>query len=91
MCPHHALLCQRVLRAVHALSRGYAVGWRGFATRLAEGEGRPGDIELLAEVANGIAGNSICALGDAAAWPCWVSSPSSAPTRSSAAQGGQAS
>jgi NADH-quinone oxidoreductase subunit F len=23
----------------------------------------------LAEVANGIAGNSICALGDAAAWP----------------------
>jgi NADH-quinone oxidoreductase subunit F len=38
-------------------------------TRLAEGEGRPSDIDLLANVANGIAGNSICALGDAAAWP----------------------
>jgi NADH-quinone oxidoreductase subunit F len=38
-------------------------------TRLAEGEGRPGDIDLLADVASGIAGNSICALGEAAAWP----------------------
>jgi NADH:ubiquinone oxidoreductase subunit F (NADH-binding) len=36
---------------------------------LARGEGEPGDIELLANVANGIGGNTICALGDAAAWP----------------------
>jgi len=45
-------------------------GWLArVCTRLAEGEGRPGDINLLADVANGIAGNSICALGDACAWP----------------------
>jgi NADH-quinone oxidoreductase subunit F len=45
-------------------------GWLGVVcTRVAEGDGRPGDIELLASVANGIAGTTICPLGDAAAWP----------------------
>jgi NADH-quinone oxidoreductase subunit F len=38
-------------------------------TRLAEGNGRPGDVDLLSSIAFGIAGNTICALGDAAAWP----------------------
>jgi len=38
-------------------------------TRLAEGEGRPGDVELLGSIAVGIAGNTICPLGEAAAWP----------------------
>ena len=38
-------------------------------SRLAEGEGRPGDVELLATIASGIAGNTICPLGEAAAWP----------------------
>jgi NADH-quinone oxidoreductase subunit F len=38
-------------------------------TRVAEGKGRPGDMELLCTVAGGIAGNTICPLGDAAAWP----------------------
>ena len=38
-------------------------------SRLADGEGRPGDVELLANIANGIAGNTICPLGEAAAWP----------------------
>jgi NADH-quinone oxidoreductase subunit F len=38
-------------------------------TRLADGEGRPGDVELLANIATGIAGNTICPLGEAAAWP----------------------
>jgi NADH-quinone oxidoreductase subunit F len=38
-------------------------------TRLADGEGRPGDVELLGSIAVGIAGNSICPLGEAAAWP----------------------
>ena len=38
-------------------------------SRLADGEGRPGDVDLLASVAYGIAGNSICPLGEAAAWP----------------------
>jgi NADH-quinone oxidoreductase subunit F len=36
---------------------------------VARGEGEPGDIDLMANVANGIGGNTICALGDAAAWP----------------------
>jgi NADH-quinone oxidoreductase subunit F len=38
-------------------------------TRLADGEGRPGDVELLGSTAVGIAGNTICPLGEAAAWP----------------------
>jgi NADH-quinone oxidoreductase subunit F len=37
--------------------------------RVADGHGKPGDLELLGTIAHGIAGNSICALGDAAAWP----------------------
>jgi NADH-quinone oxidoreductase subunit F len=37
--------------------------------RVAEGQGRPDDLELLASISHGIAGNTICALGDAAAWP----------------------
>jgi NADH-quinone oxidoreductase subunit F len=45
-------------------------GWMAkVCTRVAQGEGHPGDVELLASVANGIAGNTICPLGDAAAWP----------------------
>ncbi len=46
-----------------------AAGWRGVCRRLARGEGQAGDVDLLANVANGIGGNTICALGDAAAWP----------------------
>ena len=37
--------------------------------RLERGEGRPGDLELLDDVAGNIAGRSFCALGDAAATP----------------------
>ena len=37
--------------------------------RLAKGEGEPGDVDLMANIANGIAGNTICALGEATAWP----------------------
>jgi NADH-quinone oxidoreductase subunit F len=37
--------------------------------RLDAGEGKPVDIDMLVEVANNIEGNTICALGDAAAWP----------------------
>ena len=32
-------------------------------------EARKEDIELLLDVANNVEGNTICALGDAAAWP----------------------
>ena len=45
-------------------------GWlEKVSRRVAEGNGKPGDLDLLAEIAHGIAGNTICALGDAAAWP----------------------
>jgi NADH-quinone oxidoreductase subunit F len=38
-------------------------------TRILEGGGRPEDLQLLVEVANRIEGHTICAFGDAAAWP----------------------
>ena len=38
-------------------------------TRIHEGEGVEADIDLLVDVANKIEGHTICALGDAAAWP----------------------
>ncbi len=45
-------------------------GWlTQVAHRVAFGHGRAGDVELMASIADGIAGNTICALGDAAAWP----------------------
>jgi NADH-quinone oxidoreductase subunit F len=45
-------------------------GWLSrVANRVAQERGRPGDLELLGSIAHGIAGNTICALGDAAAWP----------------------
>jgi len=37
--------------------------------RFEKGEGRVGDIDLLMDIADNIEGNTICALGDAAAWP----------------------
>ncbi|MBI5404431.1 MAG: NADH-quinone oxidoreductase subunit NuoF [Ignavibacteriae bacterium] len=37
--------------------------------RIDEGKGRMSDLDLLIEVAQNIEGNTICALGDAAAWP----------------------
>ncbi|MBI2429965.1 MAG: NADH-quinone oxidoreductase subunit NuoF [Ignavibacteriales bacterium] len=37
--------------------------------RFEHGEARQEDVEMLVEVANQIEGNTICALGDAAAWP----------------------
>ncbi|WIK64542.1 NADH-quinone oxidoreductase subunit NuoF [Gleimia hominis] len=37
--------------------------------RLEQGQGEPGDIDLLYEIAGNIAGRSFCALGDAAATP----------------------
>jgi NADH-quinone oxidoreductase subunit F len=37
--------------------------------RIERGDGRMEDIDLLMDIANNIEGNTICALGDAAAWP----------------------
>jgi len=37
--------------------------------RIGRGEGRLEDLNLLVDIANNIEGNTVCALGDAAAWP----------------------
>jgi NADH-quinone oxidoreductase subunit F len=38
-------------------------------TRITEGRGKIEDLDMLVDVANKIEGHTICALGDAAAWP----------------------
>ncbi len=38
-------------------------------TRISEGQGRESDLDMLVDVANKIEGHTICAFGDAAAWP----------------------
>jgi NADH-quinone oxidoreductase subunit F len=38
-------------------------------TRITEGTGTQADLDMLVDVANKIEGHTICALGDAAAWP----------------------
>jgi len=69
-------LCARIMKFYAHESCGQCTpcregtGWLArVCTRLDAGQGRPGDIELLASVSVGIAGNTICALGEAAAWP----------------------
>ena len=37
--------------------------------RIEHGKGKPSDIDLLVKIARNIEGNTICPLGDAAAWP----------------------
>jgi len=37
--------------------------------RIEHGEGKPEDLDLLSDLCENIAGRTICALGDAAAWP----------------------
>jgi len=37
--------------------------------RLEHGEGKMSDIDLLERISKNIEGNTICPLGDAAAWP----------------------
>lgn len=45
-------------------------GWmEKVLSRILRGEGSTNDLDLLVSVANNIEGNTICALGDAAAWP----------------------
>ena len=45
-------------------------GWLArIVHRIEQGEGMPGDVDNLARVANNIEGRTICALGEAAAWP----------------------
>ena len=54
---------------MHAVPRGLGLAGARLPAPGATAKGEPGDVELLANVANGIGGNTICALGDAAAWP----------------------
>ncbi len=45
-------------------------GWmKKILQRMSDDGGKPEDLDLLVRVANNIEGNTICALGDAAAWP----------------------
>jgi NADH-quinone oxidoreductase subunit F len=45
-------------------------GWlEKILARVEVGEGTSDDLDLLVDIANNIEGNTICALGDAAAWP----------------------
>ena len=45
-------------------------GWmEKILQRFLRGEGTMADVDLLLDVANNIEGNTVCALGDAAAWP----------------------
>jgi len=38
-------------------------------SRLERGDGRPGDVDLLASIATNIEGNTVCPFGEAIAWP----------------------
>jgi NADH-quinone oxidoreductase subunit F len=67
---------RRVSRFYHAESCGQCTpcregtGWlHRMLTRITEGRGRMEDLQLLLDVANRIEGHTICAFGDAAAWP----------------------
>jgi NADH-quinone oxidoreductase subunit F len=69
-------LCWRIMKFYAHESCGQCTpcregtGWLArICKRVANGEGRPGDVDLMANIAVGIAGNTICPLGEAAAWP----------------------
>ena len=69
-------LCARIMKFYAHESCGQCTpcregsGWLArVCARVAKGEGEVGDIDLMANIANGIAGNTICALGEATAWP----------------------
>jgi len=69
-------LCARIMKFYAHESCGQCTpcregsGWLArVCARLAKGEGEVGDVDLMANIANGIAGNTICALGEATAWP----------------------
>lgn len=66
----------RITRFYHHESCGQCTpcregtGWlEKILHRLDEGKGTSADLDMLITVANNIEGNTICALGDAAAWP----------------------
>jgi NADH-quinone oxidoreductase subunit F len=69
-------VCARLMRFYAHESCGQCTpcregtGWMSkVCTRLAHGRGHLKDLDLLGTIANGIAGKTICPLGEAAAWP----------------------
>ena len=67
---------RRIARFYHAESCGQCTpcregtGWlHRVLTRIVDGKGTKADIDMLVDVANKIEGHTICAFGDAAAWP----------------------
>jgi NADH-quinone oxidoreductase subunit F len=69
-------LLRRIARFYHSESCGQCTpcregtGWlHRMLNRIIDGHGVTADIERLVGVANKIEGHTICALGDAAAWP----------------------
>jgi len=72
-----------MVKALHRLARFYhmescgqctpcreGTGWlERTLDRILAGQGRKADVDMLVDVANKIEGHTICALGDAAAWP----------------------
>ena len=68
--------CERIARFYHMESCGqctpcrHGTGWmHRMLQRIVAGEGREGDLELLRSAAGQIEGHTICAFGEAAAWP----------------------
>jgi NADH-quinone oxidoreductase subunit F len=69
-------MLRRISRFYYAESCGQCTpcregtGWLyRVLTRITEGGGTQPDLDMLVDVANKIEGHTICALGDAAAWP----------------------
>ena len=69
-------MLRRIARFYYAESCGQCTpcregtGWLyRLLVRIENGEGRSEDLDLLVDVADNIEGRTICALGDAAAWP----------------------
>jgi NADH-quinone oxidoreductase subunit F len=68
--------CQRIARFYYAESCGQCTpcregtGWMyRMLTRIVEGKAELGDLEILRQAAGQIEGHTICAFGEAAAWP----------------------
>ena len=68
--------CTRIARFYHMESCGQCTpcregtGWmHRMLQRIVDGRGRAGDLELLKSAAGQIEGHTICAFGEAAAWP----------------------
>jgi NADH-quinone oxidoreductase subunit F len=65
---HRHVLRARIVRPVHALPRRLALDEENHRPPRAGG-GHPDDVGLLKNVADNIAGRTICAFGEACAWP----------------------